>query len=352
MTGRAREEQASGNSALGRFDLAKGDLDLRAMSRFAPASADLVAGCARKGVTATRIAERLTCEHTSMTQELDWSDDRSTISWRPMHSDLKTAVESIIGEPVIRLEPMMGGDLSSVTVIETAGGIVAVAKKSPLACIEAGMLRAISGADVPAPSVLGTADDLILMTKVDGTPGLHNHGWIDLAQVMNRLHASTNHPYGWENDYAFGSVAISNSRREDWPAFWGEQRLCCHLPHISRALGARVERLASNLSGMIPNAAAASLLHGDLWGGNVLLSRDRIAGLIDPACYYGDREVDVAMLTLFDAPPPMFFEALELSAGWRRRLAVYRLWPLLVHLRLFGKAYQPRIDQELLALGF
>jgi len=94
-----------------------------------------------------------------------------------------------------------------------------------------------------------------------------------------------------------------------------------------------------------------SLLHGDLWGGNILGNAGQVVGLIDPACYYGDREVDFAMLTLFDNPPNPFFEAAGLEAGWRERLDAYRLWPLLVHLRLFGTSYVPHVVGCLDRLG-
>jgi fructosamine-3-kinase len=76
-----------------------------------------------------------------------------------------------------------------------------------------------------------------------------------------------------------------------------------------------------------------------------------VAALIDPACYHGHREVDIAMLTLFDHPPEAFFAALSLEPGWRERLPVYRLWPLLVHLRLFGESYRGAVDRALAACG-
>ena len=109
--------------------------------------------------------------------------------------------------------------------------------------------------------------------------------------------------------------------------------------------------MAGALPDLLPAEPNASLLHGDLWGGNVLSQGTRVAALIDPACYHGDREVDAAMLTLFDHPPLRFFDALELDAGWRERQPVYRLWPLLVHLRLFGGHYRRSVEESLRRLG-
>jgi len=94
-----------------------------------------------------------------------------------------------------------------------------------------------------------------------------------------------------------------------------------------------------------------SLLHGDLWSGNILVSGETVTGLIDPACYHGDREVDLAMLHLFDRPPQRFLDAFAPEPGWRARQPVYRLWPLLVHLRLFGDGYRPAVESCLAELG-
>jgi fructosamine-3-kinase len=95
-----------------------------------------------------------------------------------------------------------------------------------------------------------------------------------------------------------------------------------------------------------------ALLHGDLWGGNVLVGGDRVSGLIDPACYYGHSEVDIAMLQMFDHPGEAFFSAYgKLEAGHKERLDIYRLWPALVHLRLFGSGYRPLVERLLTELG-
>ena len=77
-----------------------------------------------------------------------------------------------------------------------------------------------------------------------------------------------------------------------------------------------------------------------------------LAALIDPACYYGDAEVDIAMLQLFDVPGAAFFDAYgSAQPGHEQRLAIYRLWPALVHLRLFGQGYLPLVDQQLKLAG-
>lgn len=174
--------------------------------------------------------------------------------------------------------------------------------------------------------------------------------WPDLARNLGLLHAADGGRYGWPADHGFGCVRIENGWLDDWPDFWGNRRLRCHLPHIEPDLGRRIERLADRVGDLLPRRPRAALLHGDLWGGNVLTAGGRVAALIDPACYHGDREVDVAMLTLFDRPPATFLDALALEQGWRARQPIYRLWPLLVHLRLFGDSYAESVRSALSAL--
>jgi len=80
----------------------------------------------------------------------------------------------------------------------------------------------------------------------------------------------------------------------------------------------------------------------------VLVAGNRVSGLIDPACYYGHVEVDIAMLTLFDRPSTEFYDAYgPLEPGPEERLFIYRLWPALVHLRLFGSGYRSLVEQQL-----
>jgi fructosamine-3-kinase len=90
-----------------------------------------------------------------------------------------------------------------------------------------------------------------------------------------------------------------------------------------------------------------------MWVGNVLTDGEKVSGLIDPACCYGDGEADIAMLNLFGSPGPAFYSAYgELPPGWKARRPVYALWPALVHLRLFGSGYRGLVEGLLAAAGF
>ncbi|RPF70981.1 fructosamine kinase family protein [Aurantiacibacter spongiae] len=256
-------------------------------------------------------------------------------------------IAEIAGSTVSDMRELAGGDLGGATFVTLADGRKLVAKTGEGTRREAAMLRAIGDACGRAPEVIFAEPGLLLMEFVDGGGRPDAEGWCDLAAVLGQLHAANGTRYGWDADHAFGPVAITNTARDDWPTFWARNRLLCHGEKIPAGVAGRLESLAKRLPDLLPAEPRAALLHGDLWGGNVLFGKGRVAALIDPACYYGHREVDVAMLTLFDHPPAAFFDALELDAGWRQRLPVYRLWPLLVHLRLFGQAYLGAVGRAL-----
>jgi len=260
------------------------------------------------------------------------------------------AAERMLGRQVAAARRLAGGDLSAVFRLTLRNGEALIAKQTANAAAEAAMLRAIGATGAPAPKVLAAESDWLLMEAIEAD-GAVGDAWPDLAHALGRLHAAAAPDYGWPTDHHFGPVRIENRPASDWPLFWAERRLLCHLPFISRDLGRRIARLADRLPDHLPARPAAALLHGDLWGGNVLVAGQRVAALIDPACYHGDREVDVAMLTLFDRPPRAFFESLGLDSGWSERQPIYRLWPLLVHLRLFGDSYVNFVETALLAVG-
>jgi len=263
---------------------------------------------------------------------------------------LRAAVRDVFHVAATRLVPLHGGDLSDVTRIDLDDGRTVVAKEGPMVACEGRMLEAIAATGMPAPRVLGLAGTVLFLEALDETRAEPLH-WPRFGEDLARMHATPGAGYGWPEDYAFGPVAIPNAAAADWPGFWAERRLLPFLPHLPSRLAARVEALARRLPDLLPAAPRPGLLHGDLWGGNLLPTTDAIH-LIDPACYHGDGEVDLAMLHLFGSPGPGFYEGYgALAPGWEQRRAAYSLFPALVHVRLFGAGYHGMVERFLSAAG-
>lgn len=258
---------------------------------------------------------------------------------------------ALLGGTLRDTRRLPGGDLSTVVRITLTDGRVMAVKGGPLPRIEAEMLCAIAAAGAPAPAVLAVGAAALVLSWVEGEDG-PSCAWADLGGVVATLHRATGPRYGWPENYAFGRMPIDNRWCDDWPTFWAERRLLPQLSHLPPGLARRVEKLANDLPNRLPYRPRPSLLHGDLWSGNVIARGDRVVALIDPACYYGHGEVDLSMLSLFDAPGAGFDRQYgRLQPGAVARRAIYTLWPALVHLRLFGSAYLKLVETQLARAG-
>lgn len=259
-------------------------------------------------------------------------------------------IETLFGAPVARVRPLQGGDLSEVFRVDLKDGRRIAVKRGPLVAVEARMLTAMAQIGAPVPEVLHQADSLLCLQWLKETAPTAGN-WAALGQALARLHRVAGQSYGWPEDYAFGKVQIRNTARENWVTFWAENRLLPFLPDLPADLATRVEALARDLSSHLPDAPRPALLHGDIWSGNALFTGDKTY-LIDPACYYGDAEVDLAMMALFGAPPSDFTSAYgALADGAAFRRPIYQLWPALVHLRLFGDGYRRLVERLLATSG-
>ena len=268
-----------------------------------------------------------------------------------MTDALAALVGKVTGQKIERTNRFAGGDISGATEVELGDGSRVVAKMGPVVDVEARMLLAMAESEARVPEVLGCEDDVLLIEYLPGGGSLTGDAWHSLAAQLGALDDLGSEKYGWEENYALRDIVVENGPCEDWPTFWAERRLLCHVPHLPPRLARRVEELAKALPELLPARPRPVLVHGDLWGGNVIVDNQAHAALIDPCAYYGDREVDAASLTLFDHPPQSFFDALDLEPGWQERQPIYRLWMWLLHVRLFGRGYVDACNRELDRLG-
>jgi fructosamine-3-kinase len=185
-----------------------------------------------------------------------------------------------------------------------------------------------------------------------------------LAVDLAALHGHCQRQFGFGRDNTIGSTPQPNGLHDDWIEFWREQRLGFQLRlaadnGIDRGLIDAGFRLADNLGPLFGDyRPRASLLHGDLWSGNLGADGDGNPVIYDPACYYGDHEADLAMMELFGSPGAEFFavygEHFPIDTGYPRRRDLYNLYHILNHANLFGGGYAGQasrmIDSLLAAL--
>ena len=221
---------------------------------------------------------------------------------------------------------------------------------------EADGLRALSGAtgfrvpEVVAYSHAGQSPAWLVLEYV--SPGTPEPDYSErLGEALAALHEPDAGPYGWHRSNYIGSLPQTNATTDDWSEFWWAERLepqWALADKNSRLVGLEGEwaTLESRLPALLCGAHTdhCSTLHGDLWSGNVYPGPDGGPVLVDPAVYRGHREVDLAMTELFGGFSSSFYAAYEhhlpLAEGYRNvRRHVYQLYPLLVHVNLFGGAY-------------
>jgi protein-ribulosamine 3-kinase len=172
-----------------------------------------------------------------------------------------------------------------------------------------------------------------------------------LGEQLAKLHRHTKEQFGWHRDNTIGSTPQPNRWNDDWIEFLRDQRLGFQLQLAAQKgftgeLQQEGDRLLANIGQFFGDYwPEASLLHGDLWGGN-WASSDGEPVIFDPAVYYGDRESDIAMTKLFGGFPADFYSAYEnawpLAAGSEKRILLYQLYHVLNHLNLFGQSYLGR----------
>lgn len=216
---------------------------------------------------------------------------------------------------------------------------------------------------VPHPVCTGTVDAqayLVLEYIEMGGGGDSESAGRQLAA----MHRKTQKRFGWARDNTIGSTPQSNRLTDDWIDFWRDQRLGFQLKlaadngHGGR-LQQRGQRLLELFPAMIDHDPRPSLIHGDLWGGNLSYSAEGDPVIYDPAVYYADREADLAMTELFGSLGSHFYSTYNtewpLDPGYAIRKTLYNLYHILNHLNLFGGGYGGQalgmIEQLLAELG-
>jgi fructosamine-3-kinase len=252
--------------------------------------------------------------------------------------------------------PLVGGSICDVWWARLADDRQVVVKRTPYpAEVEADGLAALAAAGAPVPDVLGVDGSVLVMSYVTGPPDWANLG-ARLADLHRRTADAHAHAgFGWHRDNMIGSLPQRNGPHPHWPTFYAERRIRPLLGGraLPETLRRRLDRaLDGPLLDLLDHDPAPSLVHGDLWSGNVVDGR----WLIDPAVHRADRELELAFADLFGGLPAAFTDAYTrtwpLADGYTRRRPALQLYHLLVHVELFGGGYAGAVAARLDDLGW
>jgi fructosamine-3-kinase len=281
-------------------------------------------------------------------------------------SDLWGRVEAATGQRPSGQRRLAGGCVGEVWRLDFAAGPALVAKLGgdhSRLDVEGEMLVYLKDhAAIPVPAVILAAPDLLVMEHLPGGDGIDAATERHAADLLAALHDVGQDDFGLHFDSLIGGLQQPNTPQASWPDFFRDQRLiymaddALQAGRLPAAVRARIDNLAARLETWIDDSATPSLIHGDLWGGNVLAAGGRITGLIDPAIYYADAEIELAFATLFKTFGAAFFERYQerrpLAPGFfEERRELYNLYPLLVHVRLFGGGYVGAVERTLSRFG-
>lgn len=226
---------------------------------------------------------------------------------------------------------------------------------------EAEMLKKISHTKtiaVPTVQVIGTVEDCSYMVLewLDLHP-LNDKVAATLGEQLALMHRHTHEQFGWYRDNTIGLSLQINTQSIEWIDFWKTHRLGFQLKLAAKnGYHGKIERLGAQLldqcSALFLNYdPVPSLLHGDLWHGNAGSIHLDKPVIFDPAGYYGDRETDLAMASLFGGFPNSFFSAYNatwpLDIGYNVRIDFYNIYHLLNHLNIFGKSYLQQVERAM-----
>lgn len=281
-----------------------------------------------------------------------------------MDASTRERVETWAGCAVADAAELDGGEVGTVYCVDLADGrrVVVKTAKTDLTT-EAGMLRHLAEeGGLTVPEVFHAEPDVLVLEFVEGDGDLTPAVERDLAERLAALHETTAEGFGFPFDTLTGRFRQPNPWTGDWAEFFGEHRLG-HATERAVAEGVlpvaaaeRVRAVVDDLPTLLDHDPEPSLIHGDVWRENLIPGSNRIRAFLDPACYYADPEVELAYVHWTDTGGDAFFERYRevagLPDGVAARRPVYRLYPLLTHVRHFGDEYLDPLRATLAELGY
>ncbi len=273
-----------------------------------------------------------------------------------IHNHLKASLKSS--------NPVPGGCINSAYQVHTTEGIYFLKwnKKELLKMFsveERGLTLLHEHSSLNSPKVIAAGEmdaKSYLLTEWIEKGSQSTYFWENFGRNLAIQHRETSDQFGLDHDNFIGSLPQPNNYHSSWHSFFINERL---IPQLNLALSkslidtsirTKFDLLFNELEELIPKEPPA-LLHGDLWSGNFMTNSEGEAVIFDPAVYYGHRETELAFTQLFGGFSPQFYhyydEMYPLTPEFDERVDIHNLYPLLVHVNLFGRSYLSGIQQTL-----
>lgn len=273
---------------------------------------------------------------------------------------VRKEIEQAIKDQIVSIAPLSAANTAQIYRLKLAAGRTIVAKIAERGLdTEAFMLNYLrEKSSLPLPEIYYANAHVILMEFIETHFSMDLQAQIHAADLLAGLHQVRGQFYGFERDTSIASLTLPNMLTKDWPGFFAEQRLLymATAAHREGKIEAKMlrqfEKLAGKISAYLKDCNPPSLVHGDVWGGNVLAGRGRVAAFLDPAIYYADAEVELSVISLFETFGESFFrrynEFSPIRFGFfEERQHIYNLYPLMVHTRLYGSSYARKAQKIL-----
>jgi fructosamine-3-kinase len=282
--------------------------------------------------------------------------------------ELRDRIERATGRSIDRITPLSGGSVGQVYLLRALDNEKLVAKvdAGPAPCLDVEgfmlfFLRRRSSLPVPEPVYV--SPELLIMTFLPGestfSPAAQRHA----AELLAQLHGHSAPEFGLDRPTLIGGLHQPNPWTESWLEFFAVQRLqymaqqALDSGRLPLEMARRLNKLADNVHRWLIEPEVPALIHGDVWTTNVLAQDGRVTAFLDPAVYFASPEIELAFITLFSTFSEPFFSRYNdlrpiVPGFFEERKDLYNLYPLLVHVRLFGGGYVQRIETILRRFGY
>ncbi len=267
---------------------------------------------------------------------------------------IKEKIVKLIPQKVASISSIGGGSIANCYQVQLENNSILFAKyydhREMIESELTGLLELSKCSTIIIPKIKYHNKNLLIMEFISSiTP--NDHTYINYAKQLASLHQVTHKQFGFKVNNYIGSTKQINTFNHSWPEFFFNQRIMFQYQLLEKKhlIDMEFKNQFKNLEEITYKLLSskrikASLLHGDLWSGNYMFSTNNKGVLIDPAVYYGDREVDLAMTQLFGRLPNNFYQAYNeinpISNQFKHKCTLYNLYHVMNHWNIFGDSYK------------